>query len=119
MSWKVLFYKKESGEEPVKDFITSLPKKHQAKAVWEIDLLADYGTGLREPYVKSIKGEKYKGLLELRVQQGNDISRIFYFMPVGDTFVLLHGFVKKNQKTPPRELETALRYMEDYQRRFE
>lgn len=118
MKWNVIYYQKESGEEPVADFIASLPSKHRAKALWEVRLLVEYGTALREPYSKSIQGEKYKGLFELRVQQGNDISRIFYFLPVGNTFILLHGFIKKAGKTPTRELDTALRYMQDYQRRY-
>ena len=117
MEWNVVYYKKENGEEPVVDFIASLPSKHRAKALWEVRLLAEHGKSLREPYTKSIQGEKYKGLFELRVQQGKDISRVFYCLPVGNTFVLLHGFVKKMHKTPQRELETALRYMKDYLRR--
>lgn len=117
MEWDVIYYEKESGEVPVVDFISALPPKQRAKALWEVRLLAENGTGLREPYAKSIQGEKYKGLFELRIQQGNDISRIFYFLPVGNTFVLLHGFVKKTNKTPARELDTALRYMQDYLRR--
>ncbi|WP_195985408.1 type II toxin-antitoxin system RelE/ParE family toxin [Clostridium sp. D33t1_170424_F3] len=117
MEWDVIYYEKESGEVPVEEFISTLSPKQRAKALWEVRLLAEHGTGLREPYAKSIQGEKYKGLFELRVQQGNDISRIFYFLPVGNTFVLLHGFVKKTNKTPPRELDTALRYMQDYLRR--
>lgn len=118
MEWNVIYYEKENGEIPVEDFISSLPKKQQAKALWEVRLLAEHGTKLTMPYVKDIKGERYKGLSELRIQQGNDISRIFYFLPVGNTFVLLHAFVKKSNKTPTRELETALRYMQDYLRRF-
>ncbi len=118
MSWNIELYATENGDEPVMQFLNSLPGKHRAKAIWEIDLLEEHGLSLKMPYVKNIQGEKYKGLMELRVQQGNDISRIFYFLPIGDKFVLLHGFVKKNQKTPKRELETALRYKEDYMRRF-
>lgn len=117
MDWNVIYYKKENGEYPVIDFVASLPPKHRAKALWEIRLLAEHGSALRKPYVKSIQGDKYRGLLELRIQQGNDISRIFYFLPVGNTFVLLHGFVKKADKTPARELETAVRYMQDFMRR--
>ncbi|HIZ55933.1 MAG TPA: type II toxin-antitoxin system RelE/ParE family toxin [Firmicutes bacterium] len=118
MEWDVIYYEKENGEMPVFDFIASLSKKQQAKALWEIRLLAENGMALREPYAKSIQGERYKGLFELRIQQGGDISRIFYFLPIGNTFILLHGFVKKTNKTPSRELETALRYMQDYIRRF-
>ena len=89
------------------------------KAAKEIDLLQYYGPLLGMPYVKKIQGSRYKGICELRIQQGNDISRIFYFIPVGNAFVLLHGFIKKSQKTPTLELERALQYKEDYLRRRE
>jgi phage-related protein len=115
----VKYYEKENGEIPVRAFILSLPPKHRAKALWEIRLLAEHGTGLREPYAKSVQGKKYKGLFELRIQQGNDISRIFYFLPIGNTFILLHGFVKKTDRTPERELATALHNKEEYLRRFD
>ena len=117
MEWKVGYYIKENGNSPVKDFIETLPKKHRAKVLWEIDLLEELGTTITEPYVKPIQGKKYKGLWELRIQQGSDASRVFYFLPVGNTFILLHGFLKKTQKTPISELETALSYMNDYKRR--
>jgi len=83
----------------------------------EIELLEKYGYDLREPYVKPIKGAKYKGLFELRIKFASDISRIFYFTYSQKTFVLLHGFTKKTEQTPERELERALRYKEDYERR--
>jgi phage-related protein len=71
----------------------------------------------QEPYVKPIKGKRYKGIFELRVKFASDISRIFYFTYQRKTFVLLNGFTKKSEKTPQRELERALRYKEDYERR--
>lgn len=117
MEWSVIPYSTEEGKEPVFEFLKSLSEKHQAKAIWEIDLLEKFGVNLTEPYVKAIEGERYKGLWELRIQQGNNISRIFYFLTIGNTFVLLHGFLKKTQKTPKRELNTALTYMLDYKRR--
>ena len=114
MGWKVTYYRRENGIEPVSAFIASLPAKHAAKALWEIELLSQFGTALRMPYARAIEGEKYRGLFELRIQQGSDISRIFYVLPVGNEFVLLHGFVKKGRRTPPQELDTAVRYMKDY-----
>ena len=117
MKWKVDYYVKANGESPVDDFIKSLPPKHGAKVLWEIDLLEKLGSSIREPYAKSIKGKKYKGLWELRIQQGSDASRVFYFLPIENAFILLHGFIKKGNKTPPSELETALAYMKDFKRR--
>ncbi len=86
----------------------------RAKAFSEIELLEKHGPDLREPYVKTLRG---KGLFELRIKFASDISRIFYFTYRQKTFVLLHGFTKKTQKTPQREIERALRYKEDYERR--
>jgi phage-related protein len=119
MKRTIIIYEKQNGEQPVKEFLLSLPSKHKAKAVWEINLLSEYGTNLREPYSKALTGDYCKGLWELRVKFASDISRIFYFMPIGNTFVLLHGFIKKTTGIPKREIETAKRYMADYKRRFE
>lgn len=70
------------------------------------------------PYVKHIQGDAYRGLWELRIKLANDTPRIFYFLSLENTFVLLHGFLKKTDETPKRELDIAKRHMEDYRRRF-
>ena len=72
------------------------------------------GRGLLADYVK---GDKYKGLLELRVRFASDITRVFYFDYQNDSFVMLHGFKKKTNKTPSSELERALKYKLDFERR--
>lgn len=117
MSHDVVFYQKENGEIPVQDFLLDLPPKTRAKAFSEIELLKVHGPELREPYTKPIKGAKNKGLYELRVKFASDISRIFYFTYKDNTFVLLHGFVKKSQKLPDREIEKAIKYKAEYERR--
>lgn len=117
MSYNVEFYQKKNGTIPVLDFLKSLQPKLQAKAFSEIKLLEECGPNLHEPYVKSIKGNKYQGLWELRVKFASDIARVFYFTIENNTFVLLHGFQKKTNATPARELERALNYRDDYLRR--
>lgn len=67
--------------------------------------------------MKAIKGDKNKGLYELRIKFANDIARIFYFIYYDNRYVLLHGFIKKTMKTPGSEIEQARKYMEDYKRR--
>ena len=111
--WEIEYYEREDGTCPVKEFILSLDVKQRAKAARQIDLLEEKGTELREPHVKHFSGP----LWELRSRFANDIQRIFYFAPDGDTFVLLHGFVKTTQKTPPKEAAKAQKNYEDYQRR--
>lgn len=108
--WNVVFYKKPDGTAPAREFLEKLPVKHHAKALREIDLLEKWGPALTKPHVKHIDGE----LWELRVNFAGDASRIFYFIHTGQTIVLLHGFMKKTQKTPIREIETAKSAMADY-----
>lgn len=112
--WQVEFYEKENGEIPVNDFLLSLNEKMRAKAAKEIRILSEYGNKLREPYSKHIQ----EGIFELRIKFASDISRIFYFFFDGDKIILTNGFVKKTQKTPKEEIEKAIKYKEDYQRRY-
>jgi len=117
VEWNIEFYKKENGRIPVIDFLLSLPPKFRAKAYSEIELLETHGINLKEPYVKPIKGENYKGIYELRVKLGSDASRIFYFTYSNNTFILLNGFLKKTNETPKADLERAKSYMKDFVRR--
>ena len=70
--------------------------------------------------VDFIKGDKYADLMELRTKQSNTIFRTFYFVVVKDEerkeekAVLLHAIQKKTDKTPQKELETALARMKEY-----
>ena len=108
--FEIVFYKKEDDTKPVADFIKGLEPKMKRKTLQEIQLLKEFGTDLREPYSKSLKD----GLFELRVQQSNNISRIFYFFFDGQKIVMTNGFIKKTQKTPNNEILKAKRYRADY-----
>lgn len=111
--WKTEFYVAKDGTTPVQEFLDSLDKKMRAKAVRQILLLNELGTEIREPYSKPIKD----GLFELRIKFATDITRIFYFFFVEHKIILTNGFVKKTQKTPKQEIEKALQYKIDYERR--
>ena len=113
--WKVILYTTEKGDNPVGDFIDSLPKKEGAKVFREIDLLEQKGIYLNFPHSSDIEG--YKGLRELRIRFSSDNISIIYFLNIKDTFVLLHGFRKKTQKLPKKELEIAITRMKDYLKR--
>ena len=118
MEYVVKLYEKVDSKVPVLDFILELNPKQQAKIYREIDLLEKFGNELHYPHVDTIKGKKYKGLWELRIEFSSDIFRIFYFLPKGNIAILLHGIVKKKQKTPKKELDIALDRMNDYLRRI-
>ena len=117
MGYKIELYEKENGDVPVLEAIKSMDPKMQAKIYREIDMLEEFGRELREPYTSKIEGKKFSDLWELRIKQAKNIFRVFYFTYVGDTCVLLHGFQKKSQKTPKKELELAKNRMEDYKSR--
>jgi phage-related protein len=105
LDWEIEFYQKENGEIPVEDFLLSLNPKLRAKAYSDILLLKKLGINIREPFSTAIKEERYKGLFELRVKFSSDITRIFYFLYEKNTFILLHGFVKKQIKHPNGSLK--------------
>lgn len=109
-NFEIIVYSKKDGTEPVVDFIYSLPSKLKAKLIQEVDLLADMGNELREPYSKHLED----GIFELRVKQGSDISRVLYFFVIDKKIILTNGFVKKSQKTPKQEIELAKSYRADY-----
>lgn len=117
MNNEIVFFQKQNGDIPVKDYLLSLNPKIRAKAFSEIELLKKHGSDLREPYVKAIKGCKNKGIYELRVKFSTDISRIFYFVYKCNVFVLLNGFTKKSNKTPEKEIQKARKYKIDYEMR--
>lgn len=116
MQWDIEFYELSDRCKPVLEFIDSLPTKDKAKIVKEIDLLEDYGIELRPPKVWKITGKRYSGLWELRVKFSSNDYRIFYFLYSGGIFVLLHGFIKKKNRTDRRELEIAKSRMDEYKK---
>ena len=111
----VQYYELPNGEKPVEQFIDSLDLKMRVKALGSIDILAEFGNTLREPYSKAIGND----LFELRIKFAGDITRIFYFFVVDNRIILTNGFVKKTQKTPSGEIALAMKYKADYEGRLE
>lgn len=68
-----------------------------------------FGPSLGMPYTRAMGG----GLFEIRAHGREGIARVFYCTVVGRKIVILHGFVKKTEKTPRNELEIALRRMKE------
>ena len=112
--WEVEYYETENGKKPAYDFVNDLPLKMRAKAFKEMEILEEFGTNITMPYSKPMQN----GVYELRIQVASDISRIFYFFFTGKKIILTNGFIKKSQKTPALELNRALEYKADYERRF-
>lgn len=109
---KIYFYKAKDGSQPVADYIRRLASKADKdsriklnKIQDYINALREYGLQLREPYIKHLDGE----IWELRPLR----DRILFVAWHNGSFVLLHQFIKKTQKTPAREIEKAKRELAD------
>lgn len=97
------FYKQENGKEPVREWLKSL-KKAERQTIGEDIKMVQEGWPLGMPLV----GNLGKGLWEVRSTLSNTIARILFVMHEGQ-MVLVHGFIKKTQKTPSQDLETGLK----------
>ena len=93
------------------DFFKQQSRKVQDKIIKVLDILE---TVERVPitYLKYVEGTN--GLFEIRVQLGSDIFRIFCCFAGNKLVVLFSGFQKKTQKTPSKEIDRALRIMNEY-----
>ena len=104
------FFTSKSGKCPVKKFLDTLNSRQAANIIEAMDLLKTFGLQLKEPYVKFIGNKLY----ELRVKDADGIYRVLYFAAAGRKFVMLHGFIKKTQKIPAKELAKAKKRMKEY-----
>ena len=111
-SWEIEYYQTAAGSVPVAEFVDSLSPQAKAKYIHSLELLEHYGLLLREPWVKNIPN--VPKMRELRFTSFGEIYRFFFFPVTGRKLILLHGFKKKTQETPRRELQTAEARMKDY-----
>lgn len=98
MTWSI-----EYPYEDVQSFILKLQPKLAARYFRLTDLMIEFGSDLGMPHTRAMSD----GLFELRVKGKEGIARVFYCTMIGKRIVMLHGFVKKSQKTPARELRIA------------
>ena len=104
ISYSIFYY-----SEAVQTDILNLPDTLQARYIGLTDRMRVVGANLGEPHTKAM-GD---GLFELRLMGVEGIARVMYCTLSGRRFVMLHGFVKKTQKTPRAELDTAIRRMKE------
>src|SRR5580704_10010218 len=97
----VQFFRTEAGREPLREWLKSLPRESR-KIIGEDIKTVQFGWPLGMPLVRKLD----KSLWEVRAHLPDGIARILF--TTGDQrMVLLHGFIKKSQKTPREDLELA------------
>lgn len=113
--FNIEFYSTADGVSELWHFLDDLQKKAvtnkdariQHKQITQyIQLLEDHGTRLGEPVTKHLEED----IWELR--PGN--NRVLFFYHKDNTYVLLHQFRKKTQKTPRREIRKAKAERDDW-----
>lgn len=107
---KVTYYISDQGENPTKKFIESLTEKQQRKIIRVLTYIKEYGLTTAIPHIKKLTGSP---LWEIRIL-GQDNIRVFYASVVSDSILLLHGFIKKSQQTPQKEISKALARLADW-----
>jgi len=102
------FFQSETGKVPVREWLLSLSPTDR-KIIGDDIRTAEFGWPIGMPLCRPITGRK--GLWEIRSSLPDGrIARVFFCAHKG-SMVLLHGFIKKTQKTPDKELAIAERRM--------
>ena len=113
--YQIVFYEDDNGVSELWNFLDDLLQRSSSnkdariqhkQIVYYIELLQSNGTRLPDTITKNI----VQDIWELR--PGN--NRVFYFYFRDNTFVLLHHFLKKSQKTPRREIDRAISERDDF-----
>ena len=108
---EILFYKTESGECPIEDFLNSLDGKQAQKVAWVMQVVEALDK-VPTTYLKKLTNTD--DIWEIRVQIGGNIFRFLGFFDKGKFIVLTNGFQKKTQKTPKSEILLSEQRKQDY-----
>ena len=104
--WAIRFYKTSTGSMPVRNFLDSLPNNVFVRVSKDIELLVRFGNNLGPPKVINLRGKDNRPMLELRTKTHDLLIRILFVFK-GKEIILMHGFAKKTDETPSRELNQA------------
>jgi phage-related protein len=103
-----VFYRSDSGREPVREWLKSLSPEDR-RIIGEDVKDVEFAWPIGMPLVRSL-GD---GLWEIRSDlTDGKIARIL-FAVAHNQMVLIHGFMKKTQKTPKQDLDLALKRKKD------
>lgn len=98
---RVFFFKTETGTEPVRDWLKELDRSDR-RTIGEDIKTVQFGWPMGMPLVRKLEEE----LWEIRSHLHRRIARVIVTIQP-DMMILLHGFIKKSQRTPATDLNTA------------
>lgn len=108
--WKIIYYISSSGDNPFSNFLDTLEHSSQSKILRIFHNIQEYGLDSAIPHIKKLSGTPF---WEIRIL-GKDSIRVIYVVPAKFQVLVLHGFKKKTQRTPLKELETASKRYQEF-----
>ncbi len=110
-----VFYKSISGSSPVEQWLEEQNVRIASKILRQIEHLEKFWGKTLLPFVKILR----EGLYELTVKADGQHPRIIFFCDQDDKLIYLHGFMKKQKKTPRKEIDIASKRKNDFCKRKE
>lgn len=107
-SFPLNFWTSDIGNEPAREWLRDLPEPDRTAVGRDLRRI-QFGWPIGMPLVKSLKG----GLWELRTSLPTRREARVMFCVNDETIIVLHGFIKKTQKTPVSELNVAIKRMKE------
>lgn len=111
---EVRFFHSTSGDCPIEEFLDSLSAKQAQKVVWVLRLIEEVDSVPAE-YLKKLSGTADQW--EVRVRHAGNIFRLLGFLNDQGRLVLTHGFQKKTNRIPRREITLAEKRKREYMKR--
>ena len=105
-------YQIHFANQDAQNEVDALPPKLQARVIYLISLMEEFGSNLGEPHSKKLSGAAHAGLFELRAKAQEGIARSLFCTAKGKHIYILHTFVKKTDQTPRHALKLALKRKE-------
>ena len=104
MTWQITYFSSSVQSE-----LLAMPAGFVARYFRYAERMEQFGPDLGMPHTRAMG----RGLFELRVKAAEGIARVLYCIVADRRIVILHQFIKKSEKTPRKELDTALRRMKE------
>lgn len=102
------FFENASGHQPVRDWILKLSTEDRKLVGRDIQKV-EFGWPLGMPYCRSLGDALWEVRCDLT---DGKIGRVIFCVS-RNQMVLLHGFIKKTQKTPPQDIRLALKRLKE------
>lgn len=99
-----IFFRTEAGNEPVRDWLKSLTPIEDRKQIGIDIKTVEFGWPIGMPTCRPLGNGLYEVRSTLSSQR---IARVLFYIDAKARMVLLHGFIKKSQKTPQSDLDLA------------